>query len=292
VQWSKWRCCKFAYIEYTPLSNASQNEAFYGPLLSTLKFHKIDGLDLDIEERVPLSCPLNLLRRLNADMGPSFILTMAPVASDLQPVERGLGGFSYSALERQATTNQKPSGKLVDWYNAQFYNGWGDASTPTGYNAIIANGYSPSRVVLGLLANPGDGGSGHYDHPIYQKTLNTLRSTYSDFGSAMGWEYWQAGERDSKPLKNFEWVAAVPSFSGQGRGTAQPNRTVGPVPDPPVPWPLDLSKLLGAGVPFFDGVRALNQSNGNLAQAAQSLGLGDLVDGLLGTVGDLLGGSS
>lgn len=82
-------------------------------------YHKIEGLDLDIEERTPLSCPLNLLRRLNSDFGPNFILTMAPVASDLTPRQVGLGGFSYRELDSQATASNKPNGKLVNWYNAQ-----------------------------------------------------------------------------------------------------------------------------------------------------------------------------
>lgn len=79
----------------------------------------MDGLDLDIEEQVDVSCPLNLLRRLNQDFGTNFILTMAPVATDLQPSEYGLGGFSYSSLDSQATASGKPNGKLVNWYNGE-----------------------------------------------------------------------------------------------------------------------------------------------------------------------------
>lgn len=100
-----------------------QNEAYYTPLRDTLKYHKVDGLDLDIEENVDGSCPLALLRRLNSDFGNSFILTMAPVASELGPQEYGLGGFSYRDLDAAATAPLKPNGKLVNWYNAQFYNG-------------------------------------------------------------------------------------------------------------------------------------------------------------------------
>lgn len=102
---------------------AVQNEAYYTPLRDTLKYHKVDGLDLDIEENVDGSCPLALLRRLNSDFGNSFILTMAPVASELGPQEYGLGGFSYRDLDAAATAPLKPNGKLVNWYNAQFYNG-------------------------------------------------------------------------------------------------------------------------------------------------------------------------
>lgn len=104
------------------LTNA-QNEDFYTPLYFSLKYRKVDGLDLDIEERVQYMCPLALLRQLHQDFGPEFILTMATVASDLQPVECELGGFSYKTLDAEANASDKPNGKLVSCYNAQFYNG-------------------------------------------------------------------------------------------------------------------------------------------------------------------------
>lgn len=65
-------------------SNTIINETYYKPLYYTLKAHKLDGIDLDIEERVSYTCPLALLRRLNQDFGPNFITTMSPVASELQ----------------------------------------------------------------------------------------------------------------------------------------------------------------------------------------------------------------
>ncbi|KJY01838.1 hypothetical protein TI39_contig278g00052 [Zymoseptoria brevis] len=305
-------------------TNGAVNNDFYAPLLAIIKKYKIQGLDLDIEERVPLSCPLNLLRRLNSDLGPSFILTMAPVASDLQPYELGLGGFSYSALDRQATSSAKPNGKLVNWFNAQFYNGWGDASSSAGYNKIIQNGYSPSRVTIGLLANRNDGGSGHFSAGAYQRTLNTLRSTYSNFGSAAGWEYWNAGELDgySPALQNHQWVRVVPSYAARARtmttsraksakrstspnpntfegllaseaSSAAPDTSTQTNSNPPVPWPLGLNKLLGAGAGFYQSVAAMNRSNGDVTMAAKQLKLANLIGdigGIVGNVGNVLEG--
>jgi len=276
--------------------NGAINNDFYGPLLSTIKSHKVDGLDLDIEESIPLSCPLNLLRRLNSDLGPSFILTLAPVASDLTPREIGLGGFSYSQLDRQATAAGKPNGKLVNWYNAQFYNGWGDSSSPAGYNSIVSNGYAASRVVMGVLANPNDGGSGWYGISTYQKTISSLKAKYgNDFGSVVGWEYWDAGEKDSPALKNYQWVQTIAKsiFPGNsGARDATPTNTTEPaVPGVgEVPWPGLLDVLMGKGAGDLEGLRALNQTDGDLPKAADLLGLGELIGGLVDTVGDVVDG--
>ena len=69
--------------------------------------------------------PLRLLRQLNTDLGPDFLLTMAPVASALLGSGgNGLHGFNQKEMDDQATDPARPNGKLVSWYNAQFYNGW------------------------------------------------------------------------------------------------------------------------------------------------------------------------
>jgi hypothetical protein len=202
----------------------------------------MDGLDLDIEESLPLSCPLALLTRLHTDLGPTFILTMAPVASDLTPREIGLSGFKYSDLDALAITQDKPSGKLVNWYNAQFYNGWGDASSPAGYRSIIGNGYQASRVVMGVLANPNDGGSGWYSISTYQSTLTALKGEFGDaFGCVVGWEYWDAGERDTPALMNYQWVKTLAGTVGLTGGDRSYGRNVsGGTVAPGVgqtPWP-------------------------------------------------------
>ncbi|KAF2774542.1 glycoside hydrolase [Teratosphaeria nubilosa] len=116
------------------------HESYYQPLLSTLRYHNLDGLDLGIEEPVSRSCPLARLNRLSTDLGPDFVLTMAPVASALLPDGPGLSGFDYVALDQQAVSSTRPTRKLVDWYNAQFYNGRGDARTQVFYDAVVALG--------------------------------------------------------------------------------------------------------------------------------------------------------
>ncbi|EME43011.1 glycoside hydrolase family 18 protein, partial [Dothistroma septosporum NZE10] len=190
-------------------TNGGINETYYIPLYQTLKYHKVDGVNLDIEEQVKITCPYALLQRLNKDFGTNFLLTMAPVASELQASGYGLGGFSYKTLDRYATNSSRPNGKLVNWYNVQFYNGWGDASTPNGYQSIIQNGYAASRVSLGVLDNPGDGGSGWFNVTTYQATIKSLRATYgSSFGGVVGWEYWDAGAKDNL-TQPYQWAAPI-----------------------------------------------------------------------------------
>lgn len=48
---------------------AAQNESYYQPLYYSLKAHNIDGVNLDIEEKVAYTCPLALLKRFNQDFG-------------------------------------------------------------------------------------------------------------------------------------------------------------------------------------------------------------------------------
>lgn len=79
-------------------------------------------MDLDIEEAVDISCALALLKRFDADMGSDFLLTMAPVASAMIPQGASLSGFDYVTLDKQATSAARVNGKVVSWYNAQFYN--------------------------------------------------------------------------------------------------------------------------------------------------------------------------
>ena len=209
---------------------------------------------------------------MNADFGSGFILTMAPVASELQPRPVGLGGFSYKTLDSQATNSSRPKGKLVNWSHAQFYNGWGDASTPTGYNAIINNGYAANRVVMGVLDSPNDGGSGWYNISTYQKTIKTLKANYANFGSVAGWEYWDAGIKDNY-ANPWQWVAAIGQSVFGSAGTVNKAAVVD---SGPTPWPALTDTLLGKGVLKLDAVRALNISDGNLAGALQILGLPDL----------------
>lgn len=204
---------------------------------------------------------------------------MAPVASELQPSGYGLGGFSYKTLDKTATASNKPNGKLINWFNAQFYNGWGDASTPNGYQSIVKNGYAANRVALGVLDNANDGGSGWFNVSKYQATIKSLRTTYgASFGGVAGWEYWDAGVKDGLAYP-YQWVQPMgASAFGVAKRSERlvevEERAEGdPVRYGPAPWPSLMGKLVGKGALHIAAVRALNISDGDLAGALRVLGL-------------------
>ncbi|KAF2722570.1 glycoside hydrolase family 18 protein [Polychaeton citri CBS 116435] len=264
------------------------NDDYYIPLLETIRYHNIQGLDLDIEENVDISCPLSLLRRLYADLGPSFILTMAPVATDLQPSGFGLSGVSYSALDAGATADDKSNGKLIDWFNVQFYNGWGNAASPDGYNAIINNGYDPSRVVLGVLDSPNDGGSGWYNLTTYGNTLKQLKANYPSYNSFVSWEYYDAGLGDevgyttddggnttpgSGTYSDDPWVwDSTIADALAGSSDLSRDITVTTIPRGASPWPAATESLLTLTDSDWIGVIwALNQTAGDVERALSLL---------------------
>ncbi|GAB7335439.1 hypothetical protein MBLNU13_g07806t1 [Cladosporium sp. NU13] len=299
--------------------------AYYDPLLTMLREHNIQGLDIDIEESVPISMPLRLLRQLNNDLGTDFILTMAPVASALLRNGSGLHGFPQRDMDDQALEPARPNGKLVSWYNAQFYNGWGDASGTAMYDQIISEGgWSADRIVMGVLTNPGDGGSGFVKLPTLKSVVGSLGAKHASFGCAVGWEYWAAGTGDGMQYP-WMWVKELgdviatfannvhdeaPSSSDTTKPGAPSNSSSGssndtaaevqppssPSKDPPTPWPSQMAQLESVGAGHWDSVRALNMTNGDAKAAGDMLGVGDLINQILeetqGMVNDVLGSLS
>ncbi|KAJ5573833.1 Class III chitinase [Penicillium hispanicum] len=176
-----------------------QFERFYAPLLAILRRYELDGLDLDVEERMSLQGVIRLIDRLKADLGDQFIITLAPVAAALLGIGN-LSGFDYRGLEQARASK-------ISWYNAQFYNGWGPAEDPRMYAAIVAQGWSPQRVVYGLLTNPDDGSQGYVSTEKIGPVLASLVEQFPTFGGVMGWEYFNAlpGGR----AKPWQWAAQM-----------------------------------------------------------------------------------
>lgn len=180
-------------------TNQEKFERYYRPLLSTIRHHRLDGLDLDVEEEVSLRGIIRLIDRLRLDLGRDFIITLAPVAAALLGLGN-LSGFDYSILEQHRSAQ-------IDWYNAQFYNGWGPADEPRMYAAIVAQGWAPQRVVCGLLTNPGNGAQGYVPPERIGPVLGMLVEWFPNFGGVMGWEYFNAlpGLR----AKPWQWAALM-----------------------------------------------------------------------------------
>jgi hypothetical protein len=297
-------------------TNTRQFEAYYTPLKAEVARHKLNGLDLDVEEEVPLRTATRLISRLRSDFGPDFLITLAPVATALMPdpnvpphlrpprpmLASGpspnplyptlphLSGFSYPELECSVY------GREIAWYNTQFYCGWGDASTTQWYDAIIAAGWNPSKVVLGVVTNPANG-AGHVPISKLRDTCVRLREKYqhvgNGFGGVMGWEYFNCGDCEDDlvhvaglDLNNETvqsgWVGALgrvlrveapphPRTDKPllGMTPDQIRQMVTTLPQPRVPWPEEeIQKLLVLGFAQHEAVAALNATDGNVEMAA------------------------
>ncbi|HEY4023208.1 MAG TPA: glycosyl hydrolase family 18 protein [Pseudonocardiaceae bacterium] len=172
---------------------------YYATLKNFLSTYHFNGIDLDIEESYSLADTEQLITQLRSDFGSNFEILMAPVASDLSGGSQFSGGFSYSQLESDV-------GSDINWYNAQFYCGWGDLSSTSSYDAVIANGFPASQVVAGTVTNPANC-SGYVDPGTLASTLSSLAGEYSDFAGVAGWEYFNA-----EPVNNGgpqSWYAAA-----------------------------------------------------------------------------------
>lgn len=246
-------------------SDSSVQDAYYLPLVSTLKYHKVDGIDLDIEESVPLACPVNLVTRIRQDFGPNFIITMAPVASDLTGKGgSALGGFSYSSFDASS------AGPMLDWYNGQYYSGFVVGSLESSYQRAISNGYSPSRVVMGVLDSANDG-SGFVKLSAVKNTIANLKSNFANFGGVDGWEYFDAGSNDG--LKNpWQWTKQVGNalFGVAAKREVQKRERVESVPE----LPGSVAALMAKGHGQIAAARAVRLARGDEGKAEAILAEG------------------
>jgi hypothetical protein len=163
---------------------ADDFDDFYPLLRDFLVGHGLDGVDLDIEEPFSLADTIHLVETLRADFGPDFAITLTPVARDLAGQTSFSGGFAYAELEAAV-------GDEIDWYNTQFYCGWGDLRTTTTFEAILANGFTPDRVVAGTVTNPGNC-SGWAEPDVLDATLREIVAAHPTFRGVFGWEFFNA----------------------------------------------------------------------------------------------------
>lgn len=245
-------------------------------MLQILRQYRLDGIDLDIEEPTTFPSVRRLILRLRKDLGPQFLISLAPVATALLPDPRvpilfpvfgllpslpHLSGpdFSYFRLEADPRLQRE-----IAWYNTQLYCGWGDASNVAQYDAIIRTGWDPSRVVLGVVTNPRNG-AGHVHVDTLCTVLASLRQMYPNFGGVMGWEYFNSGLESKGAAGPWEWVKRI----GQAIRT---QLDAPPVPEgskPRAKWKEeDVKWLEEMGVDRGRAEGALEAAGGNVEIAA------------------------
>lgn len=261
----------FARLDGEDLQNF---EAYYAPLHALIAEHRLQGLDLDVEEVVSLPGIIRLIDRLKADFGLEFLVTLAPVATALLPGQPHLSGFDYRMLEMMR-------GPSIAWYNTQFYCGWGDARTTAWYDAIMSVGWPPGKVVVGLVTNPANG-AGFVEKADVEDVLRVLRTKYPNFGGVMGWEYfnslpggrerpWMWAEEMARTIRtvlpaegSVEAGRGVERPGAVGAGGAPPQVLVAPHSFPAA----DIEMLQNLGFSSQQAVAALNMTSGNVEYAA------------------------
>ncbi|KDR77502.1 hypothetical protein GALMADRAFT_65594 [Galerina marginata CBS 339.88] len=209
---------------YTSLVDSTKFEGLYAILAKFIKDRRLDGIDLDIEEHASYTTTDNkvittndvavhLIQRLRADFGEEFIITLTPVASALVKNASSYWGVTYSAVE-------KAQGPNIDWYNAQFYNGFGSMGNTDNYEAIVSGfPLDPSRLVPIVLTKE-DFGSGFVKVDDVKSTMRKLLQKYGNrFGGVAGWEYahsrpdteepWTWAEVMQATMINYKEVLAV-----------------------------------------------------------------------------------
>jgi hypothetical protein len=181
---------------------------YYPRLKNLVTTYGLNGLDLDVEESMSQAGINRLIDQLTTDFGTGFIITLAPVATALSG-GGNLSGFNYETLERDR-------GAKIDWYNAQFYCGWGSMANTTGYDNIINRGlFTPNKVVTGVVTNSANC-SGYVALPTLKNTLAALVAKYPTFGGVDGWEYFNS-DPGGTPAP-WQWAREMTSAMSGGSG--------------------------------------------------------------------------
>ncbi|KAK2616190.1 hypothetical protein QQS21_000822 [Conoideocrella luteorostrata] len=156
---------------------------YYGQLHDVIVKFQLQGLDLDVEQSMSQSGIERLVDKLRADFGSGFIITLAPVASALNG-GNNLSGFNYKLLESR-------KGSKINFYNGQFYSGFGSMASTQDYTNIVSKGFQVSKVVAGQLTSPNNG-NGYIPYDKLNATVVSLRKKYGQIGGVMGWEYFNS----------------------------------------------------------------------------------------------------
>ncbi|CAM6103506.1 unnamed protein product [Calypogeia fissa] len=165
--------------------NLAANFSYYYPILKqNLLTYKFNGVDLDVEDLAETTAQIEkLINQLRTDFGTDFVITLAPVATDMTG-QGGLSNIDYKQLYTDL-------GSKISWFNVQFYSGYGSLATPLDYTTIVSNGFPANIVVAGMLSNQANG-DGYVDVAVVRNTVETLLIDYATFGGVDAFEYFNA----------------------------------------------------------------------------------------------------
>ncbi|WP_368496604.1 glycosyl hydrolase family 18 protein [Herbiconiux sp. A18JL235] len=227
--------------------------------------YSLDGIDLDVETETDVAVVEHVIADLARDFGDDFLITLSPVTAALVG-EDNLSGFDYDQLYAS-------SGASIDWFNTQFYCGWGEPTAAdygeiTAYQAARSGGIPPSKVVMAVLTNPENCGDGWIPLDELTASILQIRETTPDFGGVAGWEYFNS--LPGGPEAPWRWAGVMRAAIDAPLPTPTPTPTPSPTPSPaPTPTPSSTGAALA-----------------DTGSAASGQGLGEL--GALGGIAAML----
>ncbi|KAG6890328.1 hypothetical protein C0995_009535 [Termitomyces sp. Mi166 len=169
-----------------PTSTGADPIATANTFAAWVKQYSLDGVDVDYEDFNAFdggkaeAWLISFTTQLRAQLpSGTYIITHAPVAPWFSPSMWPGGGY----LEVDSSV-----GKLIDWYNVQFYN---------------PNGVPLSKLVIGKPATASDANNGFMSTSTLASCLKTAKAQGWN-GGVMVWQY---------PDATASWITAVRSSS-------------------------------------------------------------------------------
>lgn len=218
----------------------------YARLRDLIVDHQLDGVDLDVETETDNPVVVAVIDALRRDFGPSFLITLSPVSDGLQNETDPLTGLDYNELYRDR-------GDDIDWFNIQFYCGWGDP-TKDEYLTTVAfqagaggGGIPPEKLVMAAITTP--------DRCPYQRgwigldglqeQVRQIVAAEPRFGGVAGWEY--AGSLPGGAAASWQWYALM--TDAMRARPVDPAKPVLPATGAGPVWPMGVAAagLLAAG---------------------------------------------
>jgi chitinase len=162
-------------------------ETYYEFLKKLIIEKNLDGIDLDVEEYINLTDIQMMIKRINADFGDDFIISMAPVQSSLENDSPGMGGFIYKDLYNSNV------GHMIHYFNVQAYYDYSFDS----FKQIVNNGYQEEQLVMGSLSyqNSGD---------CFEQ-IKKISETYN-IGGVFNWEYFDINPKGNEWANNMDLI--------------------------------------------------------------------------------------